>query len=299
MKLYKTTIKPLSSFATALKGDTLFGQLCWGIRFAFGEQRLNTLLADYLNKPFLVVSDAFLSGYLPKPLAPLEMLEKNTSEKKQIRKKIWLSLNDLQKGNFSSAIPESENSKKVEYSIKNSINRLTFTTGDDFAPFSEAETFFSSFLDIYFLLDEDRFTKAELVSALQSVAAVGYGKNASIGKGRFEFDELKSVELCKDLGGNTAFMTLSPSVLNGFSKVFYEPFTRFGKHGANLANEKPFKAPLLLADTKALIMPNNDEKSRILEFGYIGKGISGHSAYENSVHQGYAIAASTILKAQK
>ena len=52
MTLYKTTITPKSNFTTPLKGDTLFGQICWAIRYRLGEDRLNELLSDYDKKPF-------------------------------------------------------------------------------------------------------------------------------------------------------------------------------------------------------------------------------------------------------
>lgn len=294
MKLYKTTIKPLSSFATALKGDTLFGQLCWAIKFVFGEQKLNELLKNYESKPFLVVSDAFASGYLPKPTTSSAMLGEDLSQKKQNRKKIWLSRKDLQNGEFSLAKTNEEigNSKLSFLSVKNSINRLTFTTDEgDFAPFALIENTFSE-QDIYFLLDENKISLEELKESFELVSKMGYGKKASIGKGRFEIKDFIQISDFLDSSAN-AFVTLSASVLNGFEESYYEPFTRFGKHGATLANDKPFKAPILLANTGALIVPNADKKSRILEFGYIGKGIKGHSPHTNSVHQGYSIVLST------
>ena len=70
MKLYKTTFIPTSNFATTLKGDTLFGQICWAIRYTFGNDKLEALLLNYETKPFLVVSDGFAKGYLPKPSLP-------------------------------------------------------------------------------------------------------------------------------------------------------------------------------------------------------------------------------------
>ena len=62
MKLYKTTITPLSSFGTTLKGDTIFGHICWAICLK-NKNRLNELLKGYEKEPFLVISDAFVSGY--------------------------------------------------------------------------------------------------------------------------------------------------------------------------------------------------------------------------------------------
>ena len=70
MTLYKTTITPKSNFTTPLKGDTLFGQICWAIRYRLGEDRLNELLSDYDKKPFLIVSDGVAGGDLPKPSMP-------------------------------------------------------------------------------------------------------------------------------------------------------------------------------------------------------------------------------------
>ncbi len=58
MKLYKVPIEPTSQFATKLKGDTLFGQICWAIFYKFGKERLTYLLETYRdNRPFLIVSE--------------------------------------------------------------------------------------------------------------------------------------------------------------------------------------------------------------------------------------------------
>ena len=40
MQAYKLTLTLQSAFATPLKGDTLFGQLCWAIRNRLGEDAL-------------------------------------------------------------------------------------------------------------------------------------------------------------------------------------------------------------------------------------------------------------------
>ena len=52
MTLYKTTITPKSNFTTPLKGDTLFGQICWAIRYVLGEDRLNELLTTTTKSRF-------------------------------------------------------------------------------------------------------------------------------------------------------------------------------------------------------------------------------------------------------
>lgn len=293
MKLYKTTITPLSSFGTTLKGDTIFGHICWAICLK-NKNRLNELLKGYEKEPFLVVSDAFVSGYFPKPTAPSTMLGENLADKKVNRKKVWLNRKDLQNGDFSLAKSDDELKKPMVtfLSIKNKINRLTFTTdGGDFAPYSMSE-YMTVPQDVYFLLDTDKMSLDELKDAFSLVGKMGYGKKASIGKGRFEVGEFCEIESFFNENSN-AFMTLSPSSLENFSEIYYEPFTRFGKHGASLASDKPFKSPVLLAQSGALIVPNDDEKTKIQKAAYIGKGIKGHSSHEESVQQGYAIVVGT------
>mgnify|MGYP000972823205 CR=1 FL=1 len=292
MTLYKTTITPKSNFTTPLKGDTMFGQICWAIRYALGEDRLNELLSDYDKKPFLIVSDGFASGYLPKPSMPSHLLGENLELKKENRKKIWLSIEDLQGGNFKNAKTGGEIGYELTKTatIKNSINYLTFTTDDSgkFAPYALVEMKFSK-QDIYFLLD-DRFKLDELEKVLETVAKSGYGKRASIGKGAFEYSTFEKIAIKKS---SNTFMTLSPVVLgsDGLKEFYYEPFTRFGKHGGGLANTNHFKSPILMADSSSVVV--YDE---ICEKEYLGKAISGHSVNANTVHQGYSILIATEIK---
>jgi len=284
MKLYKTTITPVSNFATKLKGDTLFGQTCWAIRFKFGQDRLKELLDKYDKSPFLVVSDPFAKGYLPKPVMPSFYLGEDSLKKKENRKKIWLTPEQLRQGDFANA-KRSEDIKSKDYEkvvMRNSINYISFTTEEDaFAPYGDKESKMSP-KDIYFLLGED-FALDELVKALEFVAKVGYGKDATIGKGRFEFTNLVEQDISFD---SKTYMALGPFVPNDTPcvELFYEPFTRFGKLGASRANTNPFKKPIIFADTGAVIC---FEKRQSLQF--VGKAIKNISSYEDVVHQGYAI----------
>jgi CRISPR-associated protein Csm4 len=94
MTTLKFTLRPLSAFATPLAGDTLFGQLCWAARERFGEARLSELLDGYVDgRPFLVASDGFPSGLLPRPTAPdfaLGLAAVDPARRKQARTHRWL-----------------------------------------------------------------------------------------------------------------------------------------------------------------------------------------------------------------
>ena len=71
MQAYLLTLSPETAFGTPLVGDTLFGQICWGIAEQYGETRLEACLQGYTaDHPFLVVSDAFPQNHLPLPTLP-------------------------------------------------------------------------------------------------------------------------------------------------------------------------------------------------------------------------------------
>lgn len=61
MKCYEITIKPQSGFGTALKGDTIFGHVCWQAQY--DERLLNggldRWIEIYPERPFAVFSSAF------------------------------------------------------------------------------------------------------------------------------------------------------------------------------------------------------------------------------------------------
>lgn len=295
MQLYKITITPTSHFATTLKGDTLFGQICWAIFYRFGEEKLSKLLDDYRNgeKPFLVVSDAFPKGYLPKPKMPSYFLAEKSEDKKKNRKKLWLTLNELVDGAYSNAQTDKEikNTDKQDVSIHNALNYKSFHTGEGFDPHGLTLQSLSP-KDIYFLLDEKKennetqLSLEEFKEVFKLVSEMGYGKKASIGKGRFDYCD-ESIEPIEIDTHSTSFMTLSPfSPKNiGCKNIYYEPFTRFGKFGANRATQNAFKKPILLADVASVI-----EFESAKSCHYIGKAVTGLSdRHHDTVHQGYSI----------
>ena len=287
MKLYKATITPESNFVTPLKGDTIFGQLCWVIRYIYGNDKLSKLLSDYDSAPFMIVSDAFAKDYLPKPSLPSFLLGEDSDKKKENRKRIWLSLDDLQKGNFINTKRSDEIGYKIkkESVVKNSIDYKSFKTGaEGFDPYAEDEIGLPNKLDIYFLSNETIFTFEELKKSLKALGEIGYGKNTTIGKGRFEVEDIKEVKLQKRV--STTFMALSPLSLQNIKakEIYYSVFTRFGKHGGDLATKSPFKKPLLFADT-ATVLLFEEEK----ELDFIGSAITSHSKHTETIHQGYSI----------
>jgi CRISPR-associated protein Csm4 len=287
MTLYKTRIVPEARFVTPLRGDTLFGQLCWGIVHRFGEERLKKLLESYDDKPFVVVSDGFAPGHLPKPTLPSSLLGESPEEKKANRKKRWLTPETLTAGKYTEARTDKEAgyTDNEVLALHNSLNYKTFRTEKEtFAPYGAMEREVSE-RDVYLLIDEAQTSTDEIGEALRIVSLTGFGKESGIGKGRFSFTPLEKVQL--PFEGRT-FMALSPLSLEDTPamETWYEPFTRFGKHGDARARKATFKRPLLLSDTGA-VLQFDTAGTRL----YVGRALRGVSpAHPDTVHQGYAIA---------
>ncbi len=323
MAYLRLQLAPLSAFGTPLKGDTLFGQLCWALVNRHGAKRLDDLLVDYTDgKPFAVVSDAFPSGHWPRPILPQRMFgEADPAERKQARMRIWLPHPDFEspvsdwlsktvenpdcgpatKNEEESRFAHTENSIIRETRTRNSIDRRTGTTGQGFDPYATEEQRFceGTYFDLHIVYDAARVDASDILVAMRDIGALGYGRDASIGLGRFRVvEDDGSTKLCgaiKAQDNANAWLTLAPFAPQGLSfnpeQSWYRPFTRFGRHGDRaVMTGKPFKAPLLLADTGAVMTCANGQ-FRIRPF--IGQGLGGSQqsisrAIPETVHQGYA-----------
>ncbi|MDR0736981.1 MAG: hypothetical protein LBF51_09185 [Zoogloeaceae bacterium] len=317
------TLQPLSAFGTLLSGDTLFGQLCWALRYRFGEEWLSERLAGYSEgRPFLVLSDAFPQGFLPLPTVPASFWKTaGSTDRKILKKKRWLSLENLGT-NFPTwqghACNDAETAKtilqkyissesrggKEEERISllqelhpqphNSINRATSTTdeGGMFAPYAQTQYWFhpEMRLDLYAILDDARIAAEDLDTALADIGKSGYGRDASIGLGKFAIALDATFSGLPHAVDANAFLTLAPCAPQGQGfereRSFYRILTRFGRHGGiAVQSGNPFKRPLLLARSGAIFYPETLDQS----LAFIGQGLSAVSAgHPETVAQGYA-----------
>lgn len=305
MQSFCVTLSPLSAFATPLKGDTLFGQLCWAIRNRLGEAYLTELLAGYTDgRPFAVVSDAFPEHYLPLPKLPGSFYNPIDGEdRKAVKKRCWLPEADIEKpvsewlshartpaalaGNYPGL---SEKHPRPH----NTIDRRTNTTGEGgFAPYSVEQEWFIPGLrwSVCILLDTSRLSIEDCRQCLADIGCFGFGRDASIGLGKFAVEDFQARPLPARDNAN-ACLTLAPCAPQGrgfdAQRSFYQLFTRFGRHGDIAVHQegKPFKNPVLLAQTAA-VFGIEPPKS-----GFIGQGIGGNGGLSKTlkatVHQGYA-----------
>ncbi|HNG38377.1 MAG TPA: CRISPR-associated protein Csm7, partial [Accumulibacter sp.] len=319
--LHRATLALHTPLGTPLAGDTLFGQLCWALREAAGEAELRRRLHGYTaGHPWLVVSDGFPAGYLPRPTLPHRLAEPSAvaaehagqhaaAERKAARQKRWLAV-DHRDGVLSVA-PAPAVDDATAYGqapqrraqAHNTLDRRTGTTGGDpFVPYSVARTFHAAgqAIDLYLVLDEERTTAAEVGALLAAVGQTGFGRDAGIGLGKFSVARRAAVTFAVAAAAN-AHWTLAPCAPQGqgFSPTasYWQVLTRFGRHG-NIAARggTPFKTPVLLAATGAVFVSDGPFTARL----FVGQGIGGDGRLSKSqpdtVQQGYAPVVSHVLE---
>ena len=288
MKLIKVKIKPLSTFVTFPKGDMIFGQFA---HYVFkSNSSLQSIFNNYLEcDPKIIFSDFLPDGYIYKPSLPLDYFGLNQEDKKEFQKRNWVKIENLQDGievkpnQDNSFYPYEELSfYKSEIRVRNSLNRLSFTTDSsgEFAPYSIQEITFLYQPVVYILFDEDAIKIEQILEILNNVGKSGFGKKGSIGKGAFEATLDKDFKGFKDIKSDY-YITLSPTLLHKSSNIkesFYNTFNRYGKHHAS---HTPYKKALLMADSGAII--KLDEKKE-----YIGIAMN-NGIKDTSFVQGYSI----------
>ena len=317
------SIEPRSAFATPLKGDTLFGQLCWVLRDRLGEDRLRELLQGYTEgRPFAVVSDALPERCWPRPVVPSEMFgDVDSTKRKAMKKRTWLRHADFARpvrewlhcmvedpldpdDGLASGAPSATGTRPLvehETRFRNSIDRRVGTTTDEgFAPYGMPQFHYreGTRLDCHVVYDTERIDDEALLRAMTDIGGFGFGRDATVGLGRFAVEkrppgDRDALPLSQD--DATSWLTLAPVAPQGMGwkpdRCWYQPFTRFGRHGnAAVHFGNPFKTPILLADTGAVLTPRNNHHDAPL---FLGQGLGGANrplslSIPETVHQGYA-----------
>ncbi len=313
MQTLLLTLQPHTAFGTPLLGDTLFGQLCWALRNRHGEARLQSLLAGYTDgQPFAVIGDASPHGYVLKPQLPANWLPAITdpTQRKAAKRQRWLPLAALAQGALQNAMAQAQTDQQVAQALTgqagslqqqhtqphNSINRHTGTTGKgDFAPYTTEQLWHAPDLvyQLAIVLDETRLTPTELRQACDDIGAFGFGRDASIGLGKFSVVDLADWQPATPASAN-AWLSLGPCSPAGQGLdsrfCFYQPFTRFGRHGdMGALTGQPFKQPVLLARSSAVFTPQHFSPRPFIGRGLGGNGqLSRAPGLQATVHQGYA-----------
>ncbi len=321
MQLLTISITPLSAFGTVPRGDQIFGQLCAHIAQSDGQERLRELLAGYTEgRPFLVCSDFFPAGYLPRPTLPPDMYQtqpQNRQSSKQLKRAVWLPKDCFHEGievwrerlkNAEEILPREKDIARKFNAIRgqshNSIQRDSGTTGKgQFAPYTIERIWYApgAKLECHLVYDDSYGLQPAMIRQwFAAMGVYGFGRDATIGMGKFAVEPASS-DITLPAHGS-AFLTLAPIAPQGQNwkseYCFYKCFTRFGRHGKGAGGgQNPFKVPLLLLDTGAVLVPQiiGAELPKFLGQGLGGEKQPISRARPETIHQGYAPVLPMIL----
>jgi CRISPR-associated protein Csm4 len=174
----------------------------------------------------------------------------------------------------------------------NTIHRLTQTTGPaPFAPYEQTIWHYhpGTKLAVFVLIDPGASDGDRVRTGLERIGQWGYGRDASIGLGRFRVTGCQELPLPQAQAANACY-TLAPAVPaldSSYEQAYFLPLVRFGKHGDLLARaSNPFKNPVLMADEGAVFLSRN---LHLFDRPYLGRAVTGISkAQPQTVMQGYS-----------
>lgn len=322
MKTYAIVIQPRSPFGTSLKGDTIFGQFCWQIAHDPGllECSFEEVVKTYPERPFAIFSSAFpwlgeRKWCFKRPDVPMALFSDISSlddklrieKRKELKKKRWVicdrpgvmeSFKSVQLVTDSELLSHAklggDHFVIVSETNHNSINRLTGTTGEGHSPFTQENIVYQQggLLVIFAGIDHTVMTVEKLKIALEHIGIFGFGRDASTGKGRFSVEDIQEIDLfAYGAKEPNALYTLGPSVPEPgkYRDALFTPFTRFGRHGDQLAiSGKPYKNPVIMADEGGVFFPQDISES--LKTPYLGTGLTGLSKIlPETIAQGYSL----------
>ena len=303
--LHRARLALQTPLGTPLAGDTLFGQLCWALRETAGTPELARRLDGYTHgEPWLVASDGFPTGFLPRPALPQDFLPALAPKERKAAKKCRLipaqGVGQPLVALLASAVDEaaaygSGRAPVAAMRAHNTLDRRSGTTGQgEFAPYTQPLMFHAAHqaIDVYLVLDETRVAADEARMLLDVVGTTGFGRDASIGLGKFSVCEFAPARLAQAADANACW-TLAPCAPQGLgfdgARSYWRVLTRFGRHGNALAlAANAFKTPMLLAATGAVLVPGDGD----FACAFVGQGLGGDGTLSKAepatVHQGYA-----------
>ncbi len=281
---YTVEVELKSPIITGFQSDTIFGHICWAVRFLKWDGLSNDgNLEEFLKlygsgqSPPLLVSDGFPKGYLPRPILPpitqqeldsivgAKNLVANSQKIRNVKKLEYMPAGDFARLNAYDMDPI-EVSKKlfngydricddlgrmqtsaVQHNTVDRVRNLVIQ-----GLYAQEEHFHvigAGTFEIY--LRTNYFSRKDLERIFGFIGEQGYGKDKSTGKGQFTSIVRDGNELVEHEDPN-GFMTLSSFIPKSGdpTKGHYKILHKYGKLGGLYAkgvlNHNPFKTPLIM-----------------------------------------------------
>lgn len=247
----------LGSISAPPSAPTLWGHLAWWVRYTQGEAALKEWFLAFQQDPPFLLSSAFPTGYLPRPLLPpiQEQEEQDTERRKKLKGLRYLSLET-----FAQVVQEGEEAlREAPELTQDKAPRISLATQTRVGIARSTGTAQEGILftdRVYWLNDQKskqtwtvyvqlRQEVAYLEEALREIGTFGYGGKSSVGLGRFEVVGIEDMEL-PEAQSPTHYVTLAPTLPEG--EGFFALETYWGRLGGHYAQaETPFKRPYLRA----------------------------------------------------
>ncbi|MCA9012837.1 MAG: hypothetical protein KDB01_23965 [Planctomycetaceae bacterium] len=235
MNSFTVRLRLRSGLGTPLKAQTLWGHLCWGIRYCQGNEALEDWLSRYdQGTPPLILSDPFPAGFRPRPCLPGVVssdvpTREDADRRKSVNRIRWLSTSsfdslrkDMSPEHLMTILSNKvtqQPAAMVESSMTHAgINRLTGGTEqpDGGALFTSSATFCytaspreqAGGFDVLVRSPESTET---IHQWFRDGLQAGYGRDAATGMGQIEVTEVHADQLPPIPEAN-AVMLLSSAV---------------------------------------------------------------------------------------
>ena len=281
MKTYKLSIELKSPIITPLYADTIWGHICWGIKYNEGEKNLKNFINMYSENPPLVLSNAFPEGMLPKPKVIAYDYKKNvnlkeyTKTKKDKKIKYISFMSFGKKYDHLSKITEA----KIVERFHNTINRLTGTVLEEGGLYTVIEEwYYKGRFDIYII---SLFEEQKIYELFDYAFRFGYGGDKSTGKGLINIVGIEEFEFPNK---GKRLMALANFTIPNNVKVndlYADVMVKYGKLGGDFVLYKnPFKKPILMYKEGATFKKEKDIK-------YIGQLLKNVHSDENIYHYSF------------
>jgi CRISPR-associated protein Csm4 len=271
--------------------------------YIHGFDRLQNIIQNINNIKFIAFSDGFINDLIPKPLVlPHSFNDKELKDAKDYKKTEYISvdflnlkrknLNDEEIFKFyleskNKSIWGCEKAYAEVNTLKNSINRMTGTTQEGLL-YTSDEVYFKGDVSIalYIKYNSEIISKDEVLDIINKIGIIGFGKDASTGKGKFKIAEgdnsiTENPEELRLFEGANAFMALSHGI-PGFSGEkpdcsinFGRIITKFPKHGGFLSNGDYFKNPFIAYKPGSTFLFDDDNSKKEI-YGTVVNNISRH-----------------------
>jgi CRISPR-associated protein Csm4 len=285
---------------TPLRGDTLWGEVCWAIREMRGEDHLARLLQQ-MRAPDaspLALSDGMPAGLLPRPVLPplprsqreaalpadtppLDRLRRlKTASKVRHLNADWLRAHAqaLREHDITAECLRLGNPVRAEAPVLVEQPRVHVTLNRSTGRALEGALFMDGALwpkppdtPWHIIADPGVLGAGALAEALRVVGLTGHGADASTGMGGFDIEPPQPFEW-PDIPEPNALLALGPFVPapRDPARGYWRLETRFGRVGnvyscrdVNGVRHTPFKKPLVMLQPGSLLGPAGPHRWRL------------------------------------